>query len=102
ECCKQLPMPVSENLSANDLWPHLQRCGYASTNVLRNISLSSRRTATIAGFAQLPFDTRSACFAAMDVVTNPLDDASACRGLGAPLTFLCHQNQLLWWSQTDH
>jgi type I restriction-modification system DNA methylase subunit len=57
--------------------------------------------ASYAGFAQRPFDTRSACFTAMDVVTNPEEDARACRNIGAPLTFLCYQGNLLWWSQTD-
>jgi hypothetical protein len=37
----------------------------------------------------------------MDVVTSPEQDARACRGIGAPLTFLCHQGRLLWWSQTE-
>ena len=37
----------------------------------------------------------------MDVVTDPERDARACRNLGAPLTFLCHQGRLLWWCQTD-
>lgn len=36
----------------------------------------------------------------MDVVTSPEQDARACRDIGAPLTFLCHQGRLLWWSQT--
>src|ERR1035441_7990438 len=66
-----------------------------------NISLPGSRIATFAGFAQRPFDTRSACFTAMDVATSPEQDARACRVIGAPLTFLCHQGRLLWWSQTD-
>ena len=37
----------------------------------------------------------------MDVVTSPENDAKACRNIGAPITFLCHQGHLLWWSQTD-
>jgi hypothetical protein len=95
-------MPESEpRLFANQLWPHLQRCGYGPTSVLRDISLANNRTATIAGFAQRPFDSRSACFAAMDVISSPLEDARACRSIGAPLTFLCHHDHLLWWSQTD-
>jgi type I restriction-modification system DNA methylase subunit len=36
----------------------------------------------------------------MDVVTTPEEDAKACRDIGAPITFLCYQNNLLWWSQT--
>jgi hypothetical protein len=89
------------NLTAKQLWPHFQRCGYGLPSVLQDVSLPGNRTATFAGFAQRPFDTRSACFAAMDVVTSPEEDARACRNTGAPLTFLCHQSHLLWWSQTD-
>jgi type I restriction-modification system DNA methylase subunit len=69
--------------------------------VLENVSLTGGRKAAFAGFAQLPFDTRSACFAAMDVTMSPEEDARACRSIGAPLTFLCHQGNLLWWSQTE-
>ena len=88
-------------LSAVELWPYLQQCGYGSSTVLRDLPLPGSRAATFAGFAQRPFDSRSACFAAVDVVTTPLDDAKACRHIGAPITFLCHQDYLLWWSQTD-
>ncbi len=37
----------------------------------------------------------------MDVVTSLEEDARACRNIGAPLTFLCHQGRLFLWSQTD-
>jgi hypothetical protein len=95
-------MPVSDrNLTAQRLLPYLQRCGYGPSNVLEGISLTNNRTAAYAGFAQRPFDTRSACFSAMDVVTTPEEDARACRNIGAPLTFLCQQGHLLWWGQTD-
>jgi hypothetical protein len=95
-------MPVSDrNLTAQRLLPYLQRCGYGPSNVLEGISLTNNRTAAYAGFAQRPFDTRSACFSAMDVVTTPEEDARACRNIGAPLTFLCRQGHLLWWGQTD-
>ncbi len=94
-------MPTSNNrLTANDLWPYLQRCGYGSDSVLRSVRLPGNRRAAFAGFAQRPFDTRSACFSALDAITTPEEDASACRDLGAPVTFLCHRNHLLWFSQT--
>lgn len=94
-------MPTANgSLTANDLWPYLERCGYASDNVLRNVRLPGDRTATFAGFAQRPFDTRSACFSALDAVTTPDEDAKACRDLGAPITFLCHGNHVLWFGQT--
>ena len=38
----------------------------------------------------------------MDVTTTPEEDAKACRNIGAPITFLCYQNNLLWWSQTGN
>ena len=71
------------------------------SSVLQGVPLPGNRIAAFAGFAQRPFDTRSACFAATDVVTSPEEDARACRNIGAPLTFLCHQGHLLWWGQTD-
>ncbi|MGO8701669.1 MAG: class I SAM-dependent DNA methyltransferase [Limisphaerales bacterium] len=88
-------------MTAKRLWPQFERCGYGKSNVLQAVPLPGNRVAAYAGFAQRPFDTRSACFTAMDVVTNPEEDARACRNIGAPLTFLCHQGNLLWWSQTD-
>lgn len=89
------------DMFASQLWPHIRGCGYEQSNILQDLSLAGDRTAKFAGFAQRPFDSRSACFAAMDVVTSPLEDARACRNIGAPLTFLCHHDHLLWWSQTD-
>ena len=95
-------MPIADrHLTAKQLWPHFQRCGYGPSSVLQDVPLPGNRFAAFAGFAQRPFDTRSACFAAVDVVTSPEEDARACRNIGAPLTFLCHQGHLLWWSQTD-
>lgn len=101
ESRKYLRAPVADRiLTAKQLLPHFQRCGYAPSHVRPNIPLPGNRTAVFAGFAQIPFDTRSACFAALDVTTTPEEDAKACRDIGAPLTFLCHQGNLLWWSQT--
>jgi type I restriction-modification system DNA methylase subunit len=95
-------VPVFDrNLTADQLWPHFERCGYGASSVLRGVPLPGGRIAAFAGFAQRPFDTRSACFAATDVVSSPEEDARACRNIGAPLTFLCHQGHLLWWGQTD-
>lgn len=91
---------LKHSLFAKQLLPHFRRCGYGASNVLENISLLGNRTAAFAGFAHRPFDNRSACFTALDVVTAPIDDARACRNIGAPLTFLCQQEHLLWWSQT--
>src|SRR4051812_1485867 len=96
----RVPIPARK-LTTEQLWPHFQRCGYAASNILRDISLPGNRNSALAGFAQRPFDTRSACFAAVNVLANPEEDAKACWNIGAPLTFLCHQGNLLWWSQSD-
>ena len=94
-------MPSSgENLYARQLWPYLLECGYLPANILQGVSIGNRDV-SLAGFAQRPFDSRSSCVSAMDVVTTPEVDAKACRSLGAPLTFLCQNDSLLWWSQTD-
>jgi len=37
----------------------------------------------------------------MDVSTTPAADAAACREIGAPITFLCFEDELLWWKQTN-
>jgi N-6 DNA methylase len=94
-------MPSSgENLYARQLWPYLLECGYLPANILQGVSIGNRDV-SLAGFAQRPFDSRSSCVSAMDVVTTPEADAKASRSLGAPLTFLCQNDSLLWWSQTD-
>jgi type I restriction-modification system DNA methylase subunit len=92
---------LGTHLFASQLLPYFEACGYSSSEILRDVSLKDAKTATFAGFAQRPFDNRSACFTVMDVVTSPIADAGSCRNVGAPLTFLCHQDRLLWWSQTD-
>jgi hypothetical protein len=92
---------LQRNLFAEQLLPYLKDCGYTSSNVVPSLPVSGHRTAALAGFAQRPFDSRSACFTAIDVVTSPLEDARACRSTGAPITFLCQKDRLLWWSQTD-
>jgi len=91
---------LDQKLTAKQLLPHFQRCGYGKSHILSDMPLLRGRLAALAGFAQIPFDTRSACFTALDVTTTPDEDAKTCREIGAPLTFLCHQGNLLWWSQT--
>lgn len=92
---------AAARLTSSHLRPHLERCGYASSHLLADLSLLPSRSVALAGFSQRPFDTRSACFAALDVTTTPESDAAACRPLGAPIIFLCAEDHLLWWKQTE-
>lgn len=68
---------------------------------MTDLPLPNGRAVSLAGFSQRPFDTRSACFTVMEGFTTPEEDAVACRGFGAPVTFLCVEDQLLWWKQTS-
>jgi len=92
---------AAARLTSSHLRQHLERCGYSSSHLLEDVRLPPSRTVNLAGFSQRPFDTRSACFAAMDVTTTPESDAAACRSLGAPVIFLCAEDHLLWWKQTE-
>ena len=52
-----------------------------------------------AAFAQYPTDARSACIAVVAESSEPRKAVEACRPLGAPIVFTCHQNTLQWWKQ---
>lgn len=86
-------------LSASRLRPHFEGCGYRSSLIENNVYLPSDRHAALAAFSSAPCDSRSACIAAIDGFTDPLQDAVACRPLGAPVIFVCFSDHLEWWIQ---
>lgn len=93
-------MPLLEpSFNANSLRPWLEECGYKEDNVISNLIVEGGRKAAFAGFSQRPFDSRSACIVAMDIVTSPAEDAAACRNTGAPIALLCKDGELQWWKQ---
>jgi len=55
--------------------------------------------APLVGFAQAPADSRSACIAVTESFADPRASVEACRSLGAPVVFVCHDNHLQWWKQ---
>ncbi|UCE58408.1 MAG: SAM-dependent DNA methyltransferase [Phycisphaerales bacterium] len=54
----------------------------------------------LAGFADLPTDTRSACIGVLDARGNSATAVEGCRELGAPVILICQQDKVEWWQQT--
>jgi hypothetical protein len=53
----------------------------------------------LAAFAHEPADVRSACVAVLGRDGDPATAVLSCRGLGAPVVFVCHADRLQWWNQ---
>jgi len=74
-------------------------CGYDKSQLVANLPLTEGRQVSLAAFAHLPHDSRSACIAIVESISDPETDAIACRSLGAPLVFTCRSNELRFWKQ---
>ncbi|MBM4049649.1 MAG: SAM-dependent DNA methyltransferase, partial [Planctomycetes bacterium] len=93
-------MPASPSrLTAARLRPYLGECGYGPGLIEANLRLAQHSPAALVAFAHAPFDSRSACIAVIDGFTDPLQDAVACRPLGAPVILVCFPDRLQWWTQ---
>lgn len=53
----------------------------------------------LAAFADEPIDARSACIAAIDQTADTKAAVASCRMLGAPVVFVCCEEELQWWQQ---
>jgi type I restriction-modification system DNA methylase subunit len=87
------------HLNAAALRPHLTNCGYDRSQLVANIPLTEGHQVSLAAFAHFPYDSRSACIAVVESISDPETDVVACRSLGAPLVFTCHSNELWFWKQ---
>ena len=87
------------HLNAADLRPHLMNCGYDKSQLVANVPLAEGRQVSLAAFAHSPHDSRSACIAIVESISDPETDVAACRSLGAPLVFTCGSNELWFWKQ---
>ena len=80
----------------------LRRCGYE-----RNLLQSDYRIGMdtngfrvpLAGFSHQPFDTRSACVAALTAFDDPEEEVRRVRPLGAPVVFVELGHVFQWWKQ---
>ncbi len=84
------------------LRPYLLDCGYRASQLATNIEVANGRSYKIplATFAHSPHDSRSACIAVLDGVSDPEATIVSCRGLGAPLVFIYFPDQWQLWKQS--
>ena len=94
---------ISKNpLAPEDLRPFLQECGYHQASLVNHYHFGTddgERTVALAAFAHQPTDVRSACVAVIDVHGDPMKAVASYRQLGAPVVFVCREEQLQWWQQ---
>lgn len=88
-----MPRPAR---NAASLKSHLSRCGYDAARLAESYSFDGHVVA-LAGFACKPWDTRTACVAAVDADGDSKGAAEQCSNLGAPAVFVCHSEGVDWW-----
>ena len=93
-------MSGQKQIVAGDLRPFLLDCGYSASQLVTNIEVAQGRRVPLAAFAHSPHDSRSACIAVVDGVSDADAAVAACRSLGAPLVFTYLPDQWQFWKQS--
>ena len=83
--------------SATGLVPHLRRCGYGDNQLAMPFEFDDVIVPVVA-FAGRPWDSWSACIAAVDVDGDSRTSAARVSTLGAPTVFACHGSGVDWWA----
>jgi len=83
--------------SAESLVPHLRKCGYGDAQIVRPFKVD-QVTIPVAAFAGRPFDSWSACIAAVDMAGDSKASAAKVRALGASTVFACGPQGVDWWA----
>jgi type I restriction-modification system DNA methylase subunit len=83
-----------------NLRPYLRDCGYSASQMVTNVEVAQGRRIPLAAFAQSPHDSRSACIAVIDGLSDPEAAVVGCRGLGAPIVFTYLPDQWQFWKQS--
>jgi hypothetical protein len=83
--------------SATDLVPHLRRCDYGDDRLAIPFKFD-KVTVPVVGFAGKPWDSWSACIAAVDVDGDSRASAARVSTLGVPTVFACHGRGVDWWA----
>jgi len=81
-----------------------EKCGYSPDLIKENFAFSSggdAKTISLAAFAHLPIDARSACIAYDDKTDGAGEVVASYRDLGAPIVFLRQNGSLQWWAQRN-
>ncbi len=79
------------------LIPHLRRCGYGNPQLATPFVFDNVEVPVVA-FAGKPWDSWSACVAAVDLHGDSHTSAAQVAGLGVPTVFVCHVGGVDWWS----
>ena len=83
--------------SATDLVPHLRRCGYGDDQLVIPFKFDDVVVPVVA-FARKPWDSWSACIAAVDADGDSRASADQVSTLGVPTVFACHRKGVDWWA----
>ncbi len=77
----------------------MQSCGYRPDLLRFDFRYGDNASVPLAGFAQQPMDSRSACVAVLAPNGEPRVAVEACRPLGTPVVFVCFHETVQWWKQ---
>ena len=83
--------------TAESLVPHLKKCGYGDAQIQRRF-IVDQITIPVAAFAGRPFDSWSACIAAVNLNGDSKASAANVRMLGASTVFVCGPQGVDWWA----
>jgi hypothetical protein len=90
------------SLTPETLKPFLEDCGYRLPLLVSDYRFGTAdgmQEVPLAAFAHQPTDVRSVCAAAVSAPGDPEAAVIALRELGAPVVFVCCEEQLQWWRQ---
>jgi hypothetical protein len=94
---EDLAVVPTVSTTAESLVPHLKKCGYDDTQIQRPFNVD-RVVVPVAAFAGRPFDSWSACIAAVNLNGNSKDSAATVQSLGASIVFVCGSAGIDWWA----
>lgn len=82
---------------AESLVPHLKKCGYGDALIERQFEVD-QVAIPVAAFAGRPFDSWSACIAAVNRDGDSRAAAAKVQALGASTVFVCDKVGVDWWA----
>lgn len=90
---------IPQPLTADALRPLLERCGYTGSRLVADYQFNGSKAALV-GFSGRPWDTRTACVAAVDAEQDSKETAARCIPIGAPTVFVCQPSSIDVWRLT--
>ena len=98
ECAIEvMPVVPPALTTAESLVPYLKKCGYGDAQIMQPFNVDEV-TIPVAAFAGRPFDSWSACIAAVNLNGDSKESATRVRMLGASTVFVCGPQGVDWWA----